>query len=217
MILSAHALWPWVALVLLGAYHGVNPGMGWLFAVARGFQEGKRRAVLEALIPIAVGHESSVTLAVFLVSAFEFVAAPDVLRLVGAIALILFGLFKLVRPRSHFRWVGMHVSRLDLVVWSFLMSTAHGAGLMLFPILVALPTAALDRADEAPGAVLGATVVTDLGAVMVHTIATLVVMGTIALIVYDKVGLGVLRRAWVNLDTIWAVAVMGAGVFTLVT
>jgi len=217
VIPPAHDLWPWLALVLLGAYHGVNPGMGWLFAVARGFQEGKRRAVIESLIPIAVGHESSVTLAVFLVSAFELVAAPQILRIVGAVALIGFGVYKLAKPLSHPRWVGMRVSRLDLVLWSFLMSTAHGAGLMLFPILMALPTAALDRADEAPGAALGATVVTDLAAVIVHTGATLIVMGAVALIVYDKVGLGVLRRAWVNLDTIWAVAVMGAGLVTLVT
>jgi len=217
VIPSAHVLWPWVALVLLGVYHGVNPGMGWLFAVARGFQQGDRRAVLEALIPIAAGHESSVTLTVALVSAFEFVAAPQLLRAVGAVVLILFGLFKLLKPGVHPRWVGMRVSRLDLVAWSFLMSTAHGAGLMLFPILMALPTAALDNADSAPQAALGATVVTDLAAVVIHTTATMLVMGAIALIVYDKVGLSILRRAWVNLDALWAVAVMGAGVFTLVT
>ncbi|HVC34832.1 MAG TPA: hypothetical protein VNL16_15075 [Chloroflexota bacterium] len=203
--------------MLLGVYHGVNPGMGWLFAVARGFQQGDRRAVLEALIPIAAGHESSVTLTVALVSAFEFVAAPQLLRAVGAVVLILFGLFKLLKPGVHPRWVGMRVSRLDLVAWSFLMSTAHGAGLMLFPILMALPTAALDNADSAPQAALGATVVTDLAAVVIHTTATMLVMGAIALIVYDKVGLSILRRAWVNLDALWAVAVMGAGVFTLVT
>ncbi len=216
-MLSTVNLWPWVALALLGAYHGINPGMGWLFAVARGFQERSRRAVVESLLPIAVGHEASVTLAVALVSAFELVAAPQVLRLVGAAALIAFGLYKLIRPRSHPRWVGMRISYLDLVVWSFLMSTAHGAGLMLFPILMVLPTANLDNVETAARASIGTTVVTDLAAVLVHTLATLLVMGAVAVIVYDRLGLGVLRRAWVNLDTIWAVAVTGAGLLTLLT
>lgn len=216
-MIPAVSLWPWAALALLGAYHGINPGMGWLFAVARGFQEGRRRAVVESLLPIAVGHEASVALAVAFVSAVELVAAPQVLRLTGAAALIAFGLYKLVRPRSHPRWVGMRISRLDLFIWSFLMSTAHGAGLMLFPILMALPTAGLDTVEDAARASLGATAVTDLAAVIVHTSATLLVMATVAVVVYDRIGLSILRRAWVNLDTIWAVAVTGAGVLTLLT
>ncbi len=215
--MSTLNLWPWVALGLLGAYHGINPGMGWLFAVARGFQERSRRAVLEALVPIAVGHEASVALAVALVSAVEFIAAPQVLRLAGAAALIAFGLYKLVRPRSHPRWVGMRISRFDLFVWSFLMSTAHGAGLMLFPILMVLPTASLDDVEDAARASIGATAVTDMAAVVIHTAMTVLVMATVAVVVYDRIGLGVLRRAWVNLDTVWAVAVTGAGVLTLLT
>lgn len=215
--MSTLSLWPWVALGLLGAYHGINPGMGWLFAVARGFQERSRRAILEALVPIAIGHEASVALAVALVSAVEFVAAPQVLRVVGAAALIAFGLYKLLRPRSHPRWVGMRISRVDLFVWSFLMSTAHGAGLMLFPILMILPTASLDDVEDAARASIGTTAVTDLAAVLVHTAMTLLVMAVVAVVVYDRIGLGVLRRAWVNLDTVWAVAVTGAGVLTLLT
>lgn len=217
-LLTGSAIWPWVALVLLGVYHGVNPGMGWLFAVARGFQEGKRRAVIEALIPIGIGHEGSLIVVVALVSVAEFVAAPEVLRIVGAVALILFGLFKLVKPRSHLRFAGgMRLSRPDLTVWAFLMSTAHGAGLLLFPVLLALPTATLDQADDAISARIGETILTDAAALIVHTSATLIVMGIIALVVYDKVGLSVLRRAWVNLDTIWAIAVIAAGIITMVT
>src|SRR5262249_47259513 len=131
------AVWPWATLALLGAFHGGNPAMGWLFAVALGFQQKSRRAVVRALLPIAVGHEG----AIGLVGVFQLLASPDVLRIVGAAALIAFGAYKLLRPRSHPRWVGMQLSLFDLVVWSFLMSTAHGAGLMLVPVLLGLPTA----------------------------------------------------------------------------
>src|SRR3990170_3754082 len=119
--------WPWLAIIILGAWHGVNPAMGWLFAVARGLQEQRRSAVYLALLPIALGHAASVTLAVI---AFALVrdTAPALLRWAGVTALIAFGVFKLLRPRSHPRWVGMRVGAAELAFWSFLMSSAHGAG-----------------------------------------------------------------------------------------
>lgn len=201
--------WPWLLLGVLGVYHGLNPAMGWLFAVALGFLKRSRRAVLEALLPIAVGHElavGAVVAAVALTQAFEL---PDV-RPIGALALVAFGLYKLRKPLSHPRWVGMQVSRRDLVVWSFLMSSAHGAGLMLFPVLLGLP-AAMHAEDPLP------TGLQDVAAVLLHTIAMLVTMGTIAVIVYERLGVTVLRRAWVNLDVLWAVVVITAGVVTLFT
>jgi hypothetical protein len=201
---------PWLAVVALGAYHGVNPAMGWLFAVALGLQERRRGAVVGALPAIALGHEASVAVVVALVYMAELVTATDVLRVLGAVALVLFGVYKLRKPLSHPRWVGMRVSRRDLVVWSFLMSSAHGAGLMLFPVLLGMPVAAhVD--DPLP------TGIQDLAAVCLHTLAMLVSMGAVALLVYDRLGVAVLRRAWVNLDAIWAVAVIVAGLATLVT
>ncbi len=208
--------WPWLALAVLGAYHGVNPAMGWLFAVALGLQERRRAAVLQALVPIALGHEASIAVVVLLVRGIELVAAPETLRLVGAGALILFGLFKFARPRSHPRWVGMKVTSRDLVLWSFLMSSAHGAGLMLFPVLRRLPEEG--HGHDLPGLALsGASVVQDVAAVLVHTLAMLVVMGAVAVLVYDRLGVGVLRRAWVNLDLLWAAAFVTAGAITLFT
>src|SRR5262249_31315572 len=109
-------VWPWLTLVLLGAYHGINPGMGWLFAVALGLQEGRGSAVLRALPPIALGHELAIALVVVLVGGLELVAAPTLLRVTGAVALIGFGLFKLRRPRAHPKWVGMRVGSRDLVL-----------------------------------------------------------------------------------------------------
>jgi hypothetical protein len=229
---------PWVALGALGAYHGINPAMGWLFAVALGLQRRSRKAVLGALLPIALGHEASIALVVLLVSGLQFVAAPQVLRPLGAAALIGFGVYKFVKPRSHPRWVGMRVGGRDLALWSFLMSSAHGAGLMLFPIVLGLPSAeAAGHVHEggmphvhlfgARGGDLG-TIATwtsltgevlaeGAAAVTVHTGAMLLAMAAVAVIVYERVGVAVLRRAWVNLDTIWAGAAVVAGVFTLFT
>jgi hypothetical protein len=201
--------WPWLALAGLGVYHGLNPAMGWLFAVALGFQQRSRGAVLRSLVPIALGHEASVALIVVLVSGVQLLWAPDFVRTLGAVALIGFGAFKLVRPR-HPRWVGMQVGGRDLVLWSFLMSSAHGAGLMLFPVLLGLP-APLHAEDPVP---LG---IQDLAAVMLHTAAMLVTMGLVAVLVYERLGVTILRRAWVNMDAIWAVAVIGAGLVTLFT
>lgn len=214
---------PWLALVLLGAYHGVNPGMGWLFAVALGLQHRSRGAVLRALGPIALGHEAAVALAVLLVRGAGLLAAPQVLRPIGAGVLIAFGLYKFLKPQSHPRWVGMRVGPWELVWWSFLMSTAHGAGLMLFPILVGSAETADGTHDAGPlhahtaiGSLAGTAVAQDLAAVLVHTAAMLVVMGAIALLVFERLGLTVLRRAWVNFDLLWAIAVIVTGVFTFI-
>jgi hypothetical protein len=212
--------WPWLALAGLGIYHGLNPAMGWLFAVALGLQERRLAAVLQALLPIAIGHELAVALAVAVVGAAELVAARDLLRAAGAIILVGFGLFKLLKPRSHPQWVGMKVSRRDLVLWSFLMSSAHGAGLMLFPFLLGLPApaAAEDLAGHVlPSNLVGASLLTGLAAVVLHTLAMLAAMAAIAVLVYTRLGVMVLRKAWVNLDPLWAAALILAGLLTLFT
>ena len=213
--------WPWLALAGLGIYHGLNPAMGWLFAVALGLQERRLTAVLQALVPIAVGHELAVALAAVVVGAAELVAAREALRAVGAVVLVGFGIYKLLRPRSHPKWVGMRVSRADLVLWSFLMSSAHGAGLMLFPLLFGLPSPAHaeDLAGHAlpPENLLGASVLAATLAVLVHTLAMLAAMAAVAVLVYTRLGVMVLRKAWVNLDPLWAAALVLAGVLTLFT
>jgi len=209
-------VWPWLALVGLGAYHGLNPGMGWLFAVVLGLQERRRSAVLRALPPIALGHEASIGLVAALLALAQMVAAAELLRPVSAVVLIGFGIFKLARSRWHPRWVGMRVNARDLVVWSFLMSSAHGAGLMLVPVLLGLPVPAA-VADVPTIGLAGQMLLQDAAAVVVHTAAMLVVMGVVALLVYDKLGVDVLRRAWLNVDLVWAVAVLAAGVVTLFT
>jgi hypothetical protein len=206
----------------LGAYHGVNPAMGWLFAVSRGMQERSRRAVLRSLLPIAIGHELSLAVVVGALLALSAVVDSSALHLGAAIALFGFGIFRFAKPRAHFRWTSMRVSERELTLWSFLMSTAHGAGLMVAPVVLGLQAnladahvVAHDRQDVAMAthAAVGASA---LG-IALHVAVMLVVMGAIAVVVYERVGLEVLRRAWLNTDHLWAAAFILGGVITLVT
>jgi hypothetical protein len=216
-----HDVWPWIVLGLLGAYHGLNPAMGWLFAVALGMQERDRGAVLRALPAIAIGHEASIMLVALVVLGLGVVTDPSALHLGAGVALIAFGLFRFVKPRAHFRWVRGTVNRRELTWWSFLMSSAHGAGLMVAPVLIGAGAAtdAAASSDHAiaaaqanglsiPGSALGITL---------HVAAMLAVMAVISLMVYDHVGVAVVKKAWINLDWLWAGAFVLAGVLTLFT
>ena len=202
--------WPWAALVLLGAYHGLNPGMGWLFAVARGLQERKRAAVLSSLLPIAIGHEASIVIVVIAVSLTEQVLPPYLIRLIAALVLVTFGAYKLINPRSHPGGFGMRVGFLGLAGWSFLMSSAHGAGLMLAPVLLGLPVYAAYHS-------LSELSLQAVAAASLHVAAMLIVMGVVSVVVYEKVGLGVLRRGWFNMDLGWSLVLIASGAVTLFT
>jgi hypothetical protein len=224
---------PWLALALLGAFHGLNPGMGWLFAVALGLQEGSRAAVVRAFGPIAVGHAASVAVVLALLGVVQLLAAPDALRYAAGLGLVLFGLVKLGGGGAHPRWVGMRVTSRELAGWSCLMATAHGAGLMLVPVLLRLSPDPASQAAHAAhlaqpaspaghvehAAVLAASAglpLTELLAVAVHTAAMFLVMALVALLVFDRLGLAILRRAWFNVDRLWAGALVVAGVLTFV-
>jgi hypothetical protein len=200
------------ALVGLGAFHGLNPAMGWLFAVARGMQERSRAVLLRSLPPIAAGHLASVAIVAAVVSATESVVAANVVGIVGGLVLVAFGLWRLLSER-HFRWAGMRLSTGQLAGWSFLMSSAHGAGLMLLPVLTTTTVHAhmAHMAPTAPAAGTPGAALTGLAAAGVHTVAMFTVMAICAILVYEFVGVGVLRRAWFNMDKVWAGVMVGAG------
>jgi hypothetical protein len=209
----------WLTLAGLGAYHGVNPAMGWLFAVSRGMQERSRRAVLRSLLPIAIGHELSIGLVAALVVGLEVVTDSSTLRIVAAGALFVFGIFRFVKPRAHFRWTSMRVSDRELTVWSFLMSTAHGAGLMIAPVLIGLQ-GSIDRSgaqahDRADLSLIHASIGVGAVGIALHVVAMLLVMGVVAVVVYERLGLKVLRTAWINTDALWAGAFVLAALITL--
>src|SRR5438874_3678499 len=206
------ALW---LMLLLGAYHGINPGMGWLFAVALGMQEQKGSAVARALVPIAVGHALSIGIVV-LTAAFLGMALPqEAIRYPVAALLFGLGIVSLLR-HYHPRWVRMQVGFRDLTLWSFLMATAHGAGLMLLPVLLGSGT--VEAADHLAGHHHTAAAASPLAALLataVHTSAYLAVTGLIAWVVYSKFGLAILRKAWLNLDAVWAAALVVTSVVSL--
>jgi hypothetical protein len=209
--------WPWIALAGLGAFHGLNPAMGWLFAVALGLQRKRRGAVIAALLPIAVGHALSVALVIAAIGFVRRFVDLTALEASAAIALIAFGLYRLfARHRGR---VGMQVNSAQLALWSFLMATAHGAGLMLIPVLLGMPLG--DAHSEhvrhmAALPPLGAPTRTALAALGIHTLAMLATAGAVALVVYEWAGLAFLRRGWINVDLVWAFALIGAGAVLLV-
>ena len=212
----------WLTLVGLGAYHGVNPAMGWLFAVSRGLTERRRSAVWRSLAPIAIGHELSIALVALLVLGLSVAVDPGALHLVAAVALVAFGLFRFAKPRAHPRWTTMRVNNRELTLWSFLMSSAHGAGLMVAPVIIGLQghldTAGVAEHQRADLAMIDQLSVpaTALG-IALHVGAMLVVMAAVAFVVYERVGLEILRRAWLNTDHVWAGAFVLAGLVTFLS
>lgn len=199
------------ALLALGAFHGLNPAMGWLFAVARAMQERSRAVLFGSLPPIALGHLASVAVVAAVVSATRSAVTGDVVGVVGGLVLVGFGLWRLLSER-HFRWAGMRLNAAQLAAWSFLMSSAHGAGLMLLPVLSTTPVPGHAGHPVAAGA---GGALTGLAAAGVHTVGTFAVMAVLALVVHEFVGLRILRRAWFNVDRLWAGVLVGAGALTI--
>ena len=196
----------WSTLFLLGAYHGINPGMGWLFAVARGMQEHRTRAVAWSLPPIALGHALSIGVVVLIAGLAQLALPLMYIRIGVAVTLVGLGGYKLMRSR-HFRWGGMQVGFRELTIWSFLMASAHGAGLMVLPVMLAGPHAHHMAASRG---------VSGVWATLIHTLGYFTVTAAVALLVYQKFGLAMLRRSWFNLDLIWAVALVVTGFAALV-
>ena len=204
--------WPWLALAGLGAFHGMNPAMGWLFAVALGLHRRSRAIVLEALIPIALGHALAILAAALAVVLLGIVMDQRAIRIAAGVLLIGWAAYHSLYGSRHRVRFGMQVGMLGLGAWSFLMATAHGAGLMLVPALIPLclaasPAQELTAAGSLPIA---------LAAVGVHTLAMLAVTGAIAVAVYEWLGVAFLRRGWINLDLIWTIALVATGLILFV-
>jgi len=205
-------LWPWLALAGLGAFHGINPAMGWLFAVALGLHRNSRAVVFQALLPIAVGHAVSIAVVALAVVALGLVVEQGLVRALAGTLLIAWALYHSLFGSRHRVRVGMRTGMAGLALWSFLMASAHGAGLMLVPVLIPLCLAAAPGGELTAGGSLGISLL----AVAVHTLAMLVVTAVIAAVVYEWVGVAVLRRGWINLDLLWTVALVATGLILFV-
>ena len=208
----------WQAMVLLGAYHGINPGMGWLFAVALGMQQGRARGVWRALPPIALGHAAAVGVVLVTVWLAQIVVPLAALKVLVAVMLMTLGLYRLWRHR-HPRFGGMQVGFRDLTVWSFLMASAHGAGLMVLPFVMPTPTLSA-ATNEHVHAHAGLQVRTWQRRTQWLSLFTRWPisrsMALIAWVVHRKLGLSLLRTAWFNMDWAWAAALVVTGVVVLV-
>ncbi len=203
--MAAGGLSPWLVLIGLGAFHGLNPAMGWLFAVALGLYRQSRKVVLVALLPIALGHAAAIAVVVYAAIALGRTLDENAFRIVAGLLLIAWGVYHLSYGHRHRVRIGLATGMLGLAAWSFVMATVHGAGMMLVPVLMPLVQAG-EHAQHMPAT---ASLFVATLAVLVHSLAMLVTTGAVALAVYEWVGLDFLRRGWINLDLIWAGALIG--------
>jgi uncharacterized membrane protein (UPF0136 family) len=206
-------LWPWLAVFGLGLFHGINPAMGWLFAVALGLQQQKRAAVFSALPPMVLGHALSIAIIIAAVLAARVNVPHIMLKIAAAAILFAFGFWRLLRSR-HPNWVGMRVGFGDLTLWSFIMASAHGAGLMLVPFFLGTPAAGDTHHHGSAFANFHAPFLL-AASVAVHTSGYLLTTALVAILIYEKLGVAILRRAWFNIDLVWMCALMLTGAFIL--
>jgi hypothetical protein len=203
-------LWPWFALAGLGFFHGINPAMGWLFAVALGLNRNSRAVVLLSLAPIALGHALAIAVVVFALLALGLVIDLALLSRAAGILLIAWAAWHALYGHRQRVRVGMQTGLAGLGLWSFLMASAHGAGLMLIPVLVPLCLSGPAGVTPAESGSIA------LAAVALHTGVMLVTIALVSLVVYHWVGLAFLRSAWINLDLIWVLALGVCGGLLLV-
>ena len=205
----------WGVLLGLGAFHGINPGMGWLFAVALGMQERRRGAVLSALLPLGLGHTLAVAAAIVVALVAGVVLPVHWLRWLVAGTLVAFGLARLFRHR-HPRWASMRVSAGALTLWSFLMASAHGAGLMVVPVFLAMTATDVNRGGHHAMPMAAASPASALLATGLHAAGYLLVTSAVALLVFEKLGVGIVRKTWFNLDLLWAASLIATGLISAV-
>ncbi|MBO9678452.1 MAG: hypothetical protein J7556_09460 [Acidovorax sp.] len=167
------SLWPWLAIAAAGALHGLNPATGWMWAAAWGVHSHNRARALWALVPIAAGHAASVAL---VAAAVAFGLAMD-RAVLQALAGGLLAAVAIVHLSGRALWLACApAGHAGLALWSFMVSTAHGAGLVLVPALAPLCWAEAPAQDAGPSGPL----VLALAAVGVHTAAMLAVTGAMA-------------------------------------
>lgn len=205
-------LWLWLTVAALGLFHGINPAMGWLFAVALGLHRGSERVVWLSLVPIALGHAVAVALVLLAALAVGLIIDPVPLQRIAGLILLAWAAWHVTYGRRHKVRVGMQTGYAGLGVWSFLMANAHGAGLMLIPAVIPLCIAAA----PAHQLTAGGSAPIALAALGLHTGAMLAAIAIISIAVYKWVGVAFLRRGWINLDLLWTGALIACGIILLV-
>lgn len=198
----------WLAVIAIGAYHGFNPGMGWPLAVANGMWAKRDTAVFTTLVPLATGHFLAMAAVVLPFSILaRYLDWSVTIRLTAGLTVLGFGLYKLVN-RRHPRFLN-RIRPSQLTLWSFLMATAHGAGLMLVPIYLGLCATNQDHAAMAD--LMRSGLATSVVVCAAHTLAMILAGGAMAWVVYRYFGLRLLRTTWLNLDSVWGASLVLTG------
>jgi hypothetical protein len=193
----------WLAVILAGLYHGVNPGMGWPLAVSAALFDGAR-SLYSALAALAIGHLAAMAVILLPFSAMaSLVIWQRELQLAAGALVAGFGIFLFLRNR-HPRFLA-RVKPTRLALWSFLAATAHGAGLMLVPIYLGLCRAEeLDAGHRAAGELMAGNLGVAVAVAAAHTLAMVMSGGAIAYAVHRWLGIGFLQKSWFNLERVWA-------------
>ena len=206
----------WLMVIALGAYHGLNPGMGWPLAAANGMSAKNDRAVFETLVPLAGGHMLAMAAALLpFTLVFAYLDWSATIRMFAGALVAAYGVVKLLH-RRHPR-VLARVGPKSLLLWSFLVATAHGAGLMLLPVALGLcaaepqASAPWPMRREAMTELMRSGLITSLAVAVVHTIAMLAAAGLVAWIVYRWTALGLIRRLWLDHEAVWAASLVLTG------
>jgi hypothetical protein len=204
----------WFAVVASGLYHGLNPGMGWPLAVSAGLLERSSRALLLALAYLTAGHLLAMLAATLPFALLSTLVAWQRPIQIGASLLVLcFGLYLLVQ-RRHPRALA-RIPPTQLVLWSFTIAIAHGAGLMLVPIYLGLSSSPAMAGHHPPGAMLNANLSLAVLVSVIHTLAMIGAGGLLAWLVYRHLGPKFVSRSWFNLDALWAASLVLVGVVSL--
>jgi hypothetical protein len=205
----------WLAVIVSGLYHGVNPGMGWPLAVSAGMMEKSPRALVAALGALASGHLLAMLLMILPFSLLiSLVYWQRQIRIGASLLVMGFGAFRLI-DRRHPRALA-RIKPTQLALWSFTAAIAHGAGLMLAPIYLGLCEAnGPNRGDAAAGALISANLGMAVLVSIVHTAAMIAAGGLCAWLVYRYLGLKFVSRSWFNLDATWAATLVLVGAVSL--
>ena len=203
-------LWPWMAVAGLGALHGLNPANGWMFAAARGVRARDGAEARRALLPIGIGHVASVAI---VACAFAQGLSMDRTLVQGLAGTLLIGAasIRLLSGAGQRTPITMHAGHVGVALWSFLMATAHGAGLMLVPALASMCLAN----NPAREITASGSLVLALGAVGVHTAAMLVTTGIVATCVCHGVAMHPRLLRGIAPRQVWTAALAVTGVLLM--
>jgi hypothetical protein len=201
----------WLAVIVSGIYHGVNPGMGWPLAVSAGLLGRRAGELFRALGLLAMGHfVAMIGILLPFGAMLTLIVWERQVRVAAGLIVIAAGIYLMIN-RRHPR-VLARITPTQLALWSFAAATAHGAGLMLVPIYLGLCRAEeVDVGDQAAATLVTGNLITAAAVSAVHMVAMIVSGGVIAIAVYRWLGPKFISQSWFNLDIVWAVTLILVG------